>query len=252
MRKALIVLGAAVAAAAAATLALGGIPGAGGVISACYDKQSGHARIYDAEGTTPKDCGNNEQSISWNQMGPEGPAGPQGPQGPMGPQGPKGDTGDIGPTGPQGPAGPQGEQGKQGEPGPQGLTGEDGAPGPAGPPGPKGDKGDPGQDGEQGPKGLKGDPGDPGPPGPSGLTDMLFTNEQQTISGNTEDSARSLCPSGMTVLGGGYSGINLDTRVISSQPQVTEAGWEWLVTVRTDLFSSGDTFTVYAICADTG
>lgn len=106
----------ATAAAVAAVLALAGvafgaIPGAGGVISACYDKQSGQVRIYDAAGGTPKGCGKTETSVSWNQQGPKGDKGDTGPQGPAGPQGtagPQGPAGPLGPAGPQGPAGPAG------------------------------------------------------------------------------------------------------------------------------------------------
>lgn len=70
-----------VAAFAVAAVAYGAIPGAGGVISACYDKQSGQMRIYDAEGGLPKGCGKAEAAISWNQQGPKGDQGDTGPQG---------------------------------------------------------------------------------------------------------------------------------------------------------------------------
>lgn len=94
-------------------LAIGGvafaaIPGANGVISACYDKQSGQVRVYDAAGGTPKGCGKTEAAITWNQQGPKGDQGDQGPQGPAGPAGPAGPTGATGPAGPAGPAGPGG------------------------------------------------------------------------------------------------------------------------------------------------
>lgn len=96
---------------AVAGVAVGAIPGAGGVISACYDKQSGQTRIYDAAGGTPKSCGRTETAISWNQQGPKGDTGPQGPTGPEGPQGA------------QGVQGIQGLQGTQGETGPAGPAG---------------------------------------------------------------------------------------------------------------------------------
>jgi hypothetical protein len=64
-----------------AAVAYGAIPGGGGVISACYDKQSGQLRIYDAEGGLPKGCGKSETAISWNQAGPTGETGPEGPPG---------------------------------------------------------------------------------------------------------------------------------------------------------------------------
>lgn len=94
-----------------AGIAFGAIPGAGGVISACYDEQSGQVRIYDDAGGSPKSCGKSEAAISWNQQGPKGDKGDTGPQGPAGPAGPAGPTGPAGATGPQGPAGPAGPAG---------------------------------------------------------------------------------------------------------------------------------------------
>ncbi len=66
---------------AVAAVAYGAIPGAGGVISACFDKQSGQTRIYDAEGGQPKSCRKSETAISWNQQGPKGDTGTQGSPG---------------------------------------------------------------------------------------------------------------------------------------------------------------------------
>ena len=110
-RPKLAAAGVAAAALAVAGIAFGAIPGAAGVISACYDKQSGQLRIYDAEGSTPKECGRTEAAISWNQQGPKGDKGDTGPQGPVGPAGPAGPTGPAGATGPTGPAGPAGPAG---------------------------------------------------------------------------------------------------------------------------------------------
>jgi hypothetical protein len=73
-----------VAVLAAAAVAYGAIPGADGVIHACYDKQSGQTRIYDAEDGRPKGCGKTEAAISWNQEGPKGDTGDAGPPGPPG------------------------------------------------------------------------------------------------------------------------------------------------------------------------
>jgi hypothetical protein len=54
------------------------------IIIACYNKETGRARIVDSV----KDCRHDEDSLVWNAEGPAGPAGPQGPQGPMGMTGP--------------------------------------------------------------------------------------------------------------------------------------------------------------------
>jgi Collagen triple helix repeat (20 copies) len=75
------------------------IPDGGGVIHACYDKQSGQVRIFDPAGGAIKGCGKTEAETSWSQTGPQGPAGTAGAQGT---QGPKGDPGSPGSQGPQG------------------------------------------------------------------------------------------------------------------------------------------------------
>jgi hypothetical protein len=84
------------------SVALGAIPGAGGVISSCYAKTGGDLRVIDAATST---CKSNESALSWNQQGIPGPQGVPGPVGPAGPQGP------TGPAGAQGPAGPAGVSG---------------------------------------------------------------------------------------------------------------------------------------------
>jgi hypothetical protein len=93
---------------AGSSVALGAIPGAGGVISSCYSKVGGYLRVIDADGST---CKSGESPLTWNQQGIQGP------------KGDKGDQGIQGPVGPAGPAGPQGVQGIQGPAGPQGPIG---------------------------------------------------------------------------------------------------------------------------------
>ena len=84
------------------TVALAAIPGAGGVITGCYDKKSGALRVIDTAGQS---CDKSQQQLAWNQTGP------QGPQGLQGLKGDKGDQGDPGPQGLQGELGPQGPAG---------------------------------------------------------------------------------------------------------------------------------------------
>jgi hypothetical protein len=87
MTKALVALGTAAVAAVAAGIALGAIPGNGGVISGCYHKQLGVLRVIDVEGTPAKSCTGWERPLVWSQTGPQGPAGPQGPKGDLGESG---------------------------------------------------------------------------------------------------------------------------------------------------------------------
>jgi hypothetical protein len=63
------------------------IPDGGGVIHGCYSKASGAVRVTDNQTNAPKACTDKEQSLNWNQ---------QGPQGLPGATGPKGDKGDSG------------------------------------------------------------------------------------------------------------------------------------------------------------
>ena len=57
---------------ALAGVAWAAIPGAGGVISGCYGKQSGILRVIDA--AAGDDCNNSsELPISWNEQGQPGP-----------------------------------------------------------------------------------------------------------------------------------------------------------------------------------
>ncbi|MGZ4630898.1 MAG: hypothetical protein ACXVYH_18395, partial [Oryzihumus sp.] len=79
--------------AAASSVAQAAIPGPGGVIYACYDKNTGNVRIYDVAKTS---CKTSEVRITWNQVGPMGPMGPRGYTGATGATGPKGATGATG------------------------------------------------------------------------------------------------------------------------------------------------------------
>ncbi|HEX8813457.1 MAG TPA: hypothetical protein VF742_15820, partial [Terracidiphilus sp.] len=102
------------------------------VIIACYNKETGRARIVNSV----KDCRHDEDSVSWNIMGLQGPPGVQGPAGPKGaagPQGPQGLQGLAGPAGPKGATGPAGATGPQGPAGPAGAIGPQGPAGAAGP-----------------------------------------------------------------------------------------------------------------------
>ncbi len=61
------------------------IPGADGIIHACYADDGGHLRVIDPQlGHT---CKREETALQWNQTGPAGQQGAQGPQGPQGPAG---------------------------------------------------------------------------------------------------------------------------------------------------------------------
>jgi len=95
--KRLTIVAATLFASVAGGIAYAAIPGAGGLISGCYQKNVGNLRVIDV---ATDSCHDSEEPISWNA---------QGPQGDQGEKGDKGDKGDTGDTGQQGPAGPPGE-----------------------------------------------------------------------------------------------------------------------------------------------
>jgi hypothetical protein len=200
----------AVASSAAALVLAGGtayasIPGAGGLITACYSRPAGNLRVINA-GAGAR-CGKDEKKLSWNQAGQRGAAGPRGLPGfdgangktllngtgtPAAQLGANGDfyldtstgtlygpkaggawpstgvslTGQAGATGATGPQGPAGPAGPKGD---AGGTGPQGPQGPQGPAGQKGDTGATGDPGPQGPEGAAGPPGQAGADGSSVL-----------------------------------------------------------------------------------
>src|ERR1700733_15394748 len=52
------------------------IPGAGGLITACYSQATGSVRVINAEAGAK--CESNEKKLTWNQTGPTGPQGQRG------------------------------------------------------------------------------------------------------------------------------------------------------------------------------
>ena len=120
MRKTLLaaVAGAAVAAAAAGGIAWATISPPNGVITACYQKNTGQLRVVD----TADSCNPSELALQWNQTGPQGSRGPTGPQGQQGAQGHSGTTGANGVTGPKGATGDRGPIGPTGASGAAPVT----------------------------------------------------------------------------------------------------------------------------------
>ena len=113
-----VVLPTVAALATGAVMAVGDIPGAGNVITACYQNvprfgrefepstRFGALRVIDPSLQGAPDvqseqyqCRADETKITWNQQGPAGPQGLQGVQGPPGVPGPPGVQGPQGPAG---------------------------------------------------------------------------------------------------------------------------------------------------------
>jgi hypothetical protein len=84
LRRKTIIVGAVLAALAAAGIAYATIPDANGVYTACKLNATGTIRLIDPSVGTASllgHCTSLETQISWNQKGQQGPAGPQGPAG---------------------------------------------------------------------------------------------------------------------------------------------------------------------------
>lgn len=95
-KRFLIALGIGVAGLAAGGIALAGVPGGGGVYTACVTKSNGTIRLIDpslSRSSWGSHCQSSEQQISWNQTGPTGPAGASGHTGATGPHGSTGSEG---------------------------------------------------------------------------------------------------------------------------------------------------------------
>jgi hypothetical protein len=185
-------------------------PPASNVIIACYNVESGRARIV----ASTSDCERHERFVTWNIKGPAGPQGPAGLQGPAGPQGPAGIQGPAGPkgaqgmtgaAGPAGATGPVGAQGIQGPAGPAGATGAAGPAGPIGPAGAQGPTGLTGAAGPAGPTGATGPAGSVGPAGPSGPTGPAGpagpSGPPATIPANLTSLSNNLSTNGISLTG---------------------------------------------------
>ena len=190
-RKLFVGVAAASVIAATAGIALA-VPGGGGAIQGCFQKNNGQLRVVDAA----TDCRPSESPLSWSQTGPAGATGPAGPQGLTGLTGPQGP---IGPTGPQGPAG---------DTGPTGAQGPAGATGPSGPAGPKGDTG------AQGPVGPQ------GATGPAGADATITPHEESRVltlptGDNNGIFGGKVCDTG-TLISGGFQLLRNDVKVNES------------------------------------
>lgn len=90
----------------AGAVAIASVPSANGEINGCHSRLLGTLRVIDVE--AGQRCRGGEQSLNWNQRGPQGSVGPAGPPGAQGPDGSAGPQGTAGPPGPQGEPGPPG------------------------------------------------------------------------------------------------------------------------------------------------
>lgn len=108
---------------AGAALTGGGtVPGADGVIHACYLASSPTIKPFYLVGSSTT-CPAGYTAIAFNQIGPQGPQGIQGKQGVQGVQGVQGTQGPAGPPGQKGDTGQNGQNGAQGPAGPAGSSG---------------------------------------------------------------------------------------------------------------------------------
>ena len=109
--------------------------------------------------------------------------------------------------------------------------------------------------GPPGPTGPVGPQGPPGPVGPSGpVSGLEIVTHTANVLTNTITSIAVACPVGKKVLGGGYSGLDIDqARVERNAPGLTAGGGvsttSWQVRINNDNDNFSASVTVYAICA---
>ncbi len=194
-------------------------------------------------------CPSGYTAMDWNTVGPQGPVGPVGAAGPAGQSGPQGPAGPLGPPGKDGAAGPQGAQGAPGVMGPAGPQGKDGAAGPQGLAGPQGTAG------AAGPQGAT---GATGPRGISGVQVVIGPPSDPALSkGGPQSQSVATCPTGKTVIGGGYQVIGGPFAaegivVVTNGPTADGTGWDFVAVQFPSTFGrNGYRFTAKAICATT-
>ena len=127
--------------------------------------------------------------------------------------------------------------------------------GPAGTPGPAGEQGPAGPAGPAGPQGPQGDPGPQGPPGPAGsgtaLAPLTVRDSTDILPGRF-GRAIATCPTGTTLLGGGFQFSFFDrafTKIVGSLPVQTSGSPgpnAWSAEAFNDDVSTGATRRIYA------
>jgi Collagen triple helix repeat (20 copies) len=113
-----------------------------------------------------------------------------------------------------------------------------------GPRGPRGLRGRPGPRGPMGPPGSPGLTGPAGPPGPPGIQQVVEVKVVKQIAAGAVDSVRADCPSGYSIINGGWSVISA-----YATPFFEFGTYSWYVGV--DNFNGATTAeaTAYAYCS---
>jgi hypothetical protein len=106
-----------------------------------------------------------------------------------------------------------------------------------------------GPKGPAGPQGLKGDTGAAGAPGVSGYE---IAQTSDSLAGGETKKVVATCPTGKTVLGGGYSGVGNLLETSESHPAGPVPGVNQWVVVAKNAQVSSTGLVVYAICGNVG
>jgi hypothetical protein len=135
-----------------------------------------------------------------------------------------------------------GKPGKTGNAGANGATGSAGATGATGPQGPGGKEGIAGKEGKEGPK------GETGSPGTSGYQIVEGNIAKGTESGFNLATSVAKCPSGKSLLGGGFHVTTGEDTKIFVADNGPNGSTEWEARL-TSGSTSGYSAVAYAICA---
>ncbi|MCB0830621.1 MAG: collagen-like protein [Solirubrobacterales bacterium] len=179
--------------------------------------------------------------------GPAGPRGPRGSAGIAGPAGPAGATGLVGATGP---AGIDGLPGATGPAGPPGITG------PIGPTGATGIGGETGPTGATGIAGSTGATGATGVTGPAGFGELELVTKTVSVTNLAPGNSLSIwvyCPTGKTVVSGGFAGGPGTFQTYQSYPTSSDLSGEPLDTWWMSFYNASNANLngnpkVYALC----
>jgi hypothetical protein len=108
--------------------------------------------------------------------------------------------------------------------------------------------------GPQGPQGLAGQQGAAGPQGPPGVSGYQQIQEQRSGPGEgatrNYDVPQNGCPSGKSILAGGYVIRDDDSDHLTVQQSFPTSNQAWRVRIKNTTGDPSGNVTVYAICAN--
>lgn len=113
-------------------------------------------------------------------------------------------------------------------------------------------QGERGAQGAAGSQGLTGPKGDTGAAGAAGVSGYEIASASASLAAGEKKTVVATCPTGKTVLGGGYSAVGNLLETSESHPAGAIPGVNQWVVIAKNVEISNTTLLVYAICAKVG